>query len=203
MAQFFILRPVLAWVISIFIVIAGLIALPQMPIAQYPQVAPPQIQISTFYTGASPNEMYQSVAQPIEEELNGIQGIQYFESTSDVSGAISITATFEPGTDVGTAQVDIQNAVSRVEPVLPQTVVDQGVTVEEAGAGFLMMVSLTSSDGSMNDVALGDYINRNVVGEIRRMDGVGRAQVFASEEALRIWIDPDKLTGLNLSPADV
>jgi multidrug efflux pump len=203
MAQFFILRPVLAWVISIFIVIAGLIALPQMPIAQYPQVAPPQIQISTFYTGASPNEMYQSVAQPIEEELNGIQGIQYFESTSDVSGAISITATFEPGTDVSTAQVDIQNAVSRVEPVLPQTVVDQGVTVEEAGAGFLMMVSLTSSDGSMNDVALGDYINRNVVGEIRRIDGVGRAQVFASEEALRIWIDPDKLTGLNLSPADV
>ena len=92
MAQFFILRPVLAWVISIFIVIAGLIALPQMPIAQYPQVAPPQIQISTFYTGASPNEMYQSVAQPIEEELNGIQGIQYFESTSDVSGAISITS---------------------------------------------------------------------------------------------------------------
>ncbi|WP_374301737.1 multidrug efflux RND transporter permease subunit [Paracoccus sp. (in: a-proteobacteria)] len=203
MAQFFILRPVLAWVISIFIVIAGLIALPQMPIAQYPQVAPPQIQISTVYTGASPTEMYQSVAQPIEEELNGIQGIQYFESTSDVSGAISITATFAPGTDVGTAQVDIQNAVSRVEPVLPQTVVDQGVTVEEAGAGFLMMVSLTSTDGSMDDVALGDYINRNVVGEIRRIDGVGRAQVFASEEALRIWIDPDKLTGLNLSPADV
>ncbi|MCZ0963359.1 efflux RND transporter permease subunit [Paracoccus benzoatiresistens] len=203
MAQFFIVRPVLAWVISIFIVIAGLIALPLMPIAQYPQVAPPQIQISAFYTGASPNEMYQSVAQPIEEELNGIQGIQYFESTSDVSGAISITATFAPGTDVGTAQVDIQNAVSRVEPVLPQTVVDQGVTVEEAGAGFLMMVSLISTDGSMDDVALGDYINRNVVGEIRRIDGVGRAQVFASEEALRIWIDPDKLTGLNLSPADV
>lgn len=203
MAQFFILRPVLAWVIAIFIVIAGLIALPQMPIAQYPQVAPPQIQISTVYTGATPTEMYQSVAQPIEEELNGIQGIQYFESTSDVSGAISITATFAPGTDVGTAQVDIQNAVSRVEPVLPQTVVDQGVTVEEAGAGFLMMVSLTSTDGTMDAVALGDYINRNVVGEIRRIDGVGRAQVFASQEAMRIWLDPDKLTGLNMSPADV
>src|SRR5690606_16906126 len=203
MAQFFILRPVLAWVIAIFIVIAGLIALPQMPIAQYPQVAPPQIQISTVYTGATPTEMYQSVAQPIEEELNGIQGIQYFESTSDVSGAISITATFAPGTDVGTAQVDIQNAVSRVEPILPQTVVDQGVTVEEAGAGFLMMVSLTSTDGTMDAVALGDYINRNVVGEIRRIDGVGRAQVFASQEAMRIWLDPDKLTGLNMSPADV
>ncbi|WP_108259582.1 efflux RND transporter permease subunit [Mangrovicoccus ximenensis] len=203
MAQFFILRPVLAWVIAIFIVIAGLLALPQLPVAQYPNVAPPQIQISTNYTGATPTEMYQSVAQPIEEELNGIQGIQYFESTSDVSGAISITATFAPGTDVGTAQVDVQNAVSRVEPVLPGTVVDQGVNVQEAGAGFLMMVSLTSSDGSMSDVALGDYINRNVVNEIRRIDGVGRAQVFASERAMRIWLDPDKLTGLNMTPADV
>ncbi|MDH2327914.1 efflux RND transporter permease subunit [Cereibacter sp. SYSU M97828] len=203
MAQFFITRPVLAWVISIFIVIAGLLALPQMPIAQYPQVAPPQIQISTVYTGATPTEMYQSVAQPIEEELNGIQGIQYFESTSDVSGSVSITATFAPGTDVGTAQVDVQNAVSRVEPVLPQSVVDQGVTVEEAGAGFLMVVALTSSDGTMDATALGDYINRNVVGEIRRIDGVGRAQVFASEEAMRVWLDPDKLTGLNMSPADV
>ncbi|MTH65582.1 efflux RND transporter permease subunit [Paracoccus shanxieyensis] len=203
MAQFFIHRPVLAWVIAIFIVIAGMLSLPQLPIAQYPQVAPPQIQISTAYTGASPTEMYQSVAQPIEEELNGIKGIQYFESTSDVSGSISITATFAPGTDVGTAQVDVQNAVSRVEPVLPQTVVDQGVTVEEAGAGFLMIVSLTSTDGSMNSVQLGDYINRNVVGEIRRIDGVGRAQVFASEEAMRIWLDPAKMTGLNLSPAEV
>lgn len=203
MAQFFIGRPVLAWVIAIFIVIAGLISLPRMPIAQYPQVAPPQIQISTVYTGASPTEMYQSVAQPIEEGLNGIEGLQYFESTSDVSGAISITATFAPGTNVSSAQVDVQNAVRRVEAVLPQSVVDQGVTVEEAGAGFLMLVSLTSSDGSKDSVALGDYINRNVAGELRRIDGVGRAQVFASEEALRIWVDPDKLTGLNLSPADV
>ena len=203
MSQFFIRRPILAWVIAIFIVIGGLLALPRMPIAQYPQVAPPQIQISTLYTGATPTEMYQSVAQPIEEGLNGIEGLQYFESTSDISGAISITATFAPGTNVGTAQVDVQNAVRRVEPVLPQSVVDQGVNVEEAGAGFLMMVSLTSTDGSISDVALGDYINRNVVGQLRRIEGVGRAQVFASEEALRIWVDPDKLTGLNLSPADV
>lgn len=203
MAQFFIVRPVLAWVLSIFIVIAGLIALPMMPIAQYPQVAPPQIQISTSYIGASPSEMYQAVAQPIEEELNGINGIQYFESTSDVSGAISITATFAPGTDVGTAQVDIQNAVARVEPTLPQSVVNQGVMVEEAGAGFLMLVALYSTDGLTGDVALGDYINRNVVAEIRRIDGVGRAQVFASEEAMRIWLDPSRMTGLNMTPADV
>lgn len=203
MAQFFIVRPVLAWVISIFIVIAGLIALPQMPISQYPQVAPPQLTIRTIYTGASPTEMYQSVAQPIEEELNGIEGIQYFESTSDVSGAVSITATFEPGTDVSTAQVDIQNAIARVEPVLPQSVIDEGVQVEEASAGFLMMVGLTSADGSVDATTLGDYITRNVVGQIRRIDGVGSAQVFASQEAMRIWLDPDKMTGLNLSPAEV
>ncbi|MEI4470859.1 efflux RND transporter permease subunit [Frigidibacter sp. MR17.24] len=203
MSQFFIVRPVLAWVIAIFIVIAGALALPQMPIAQYPQVAPPQIQISAVYTGSSPTEMYQSVAQPIEEELNGIDGIQYFESTSDVSGSVSITATFAPGTDVSTAQVDVQNAVARVESVLPSSVVDQGIQVEEAGTGFLMFVMLTSEDGSMDATQLGDYATRNVLGELRRIDGVGRAQAFASEKAMRVWIDPDKLTGYNLSTADV
>ncbi|MDB6452792.1 efflux RND transporter permease subunit [Falsirhodobacter sp. 20TX0035] len=203
MSQFFILRPVLAWVISIFIVIAGFLSLQSLPISQYPAVAPPQISITAAYTGSSPEEMYEAVAQPIEEELNSVDGIQYFESTSDSSGAISITATFEPGTDTAKAQVDVQNAVARVEPVLPQVVTDQGVTVEEASQGFLMVVALTSSDGSLNSVALGDYLSRNVVNEIQRTAGVGRAQVFSSEEAMRIWIDPDKLTGYNLSTADV
>ncbi|WP_128255092.1 efflux RND transporter permease subunit [Falsirhodobacter deserti] len=203
MAQFFIVRPVLAWVVSIFIVIAGFLGLQSLPVAQYPQVAPPQISITAVYTGSSPEEMYVAVAQPIEQELNSVEGIQYFESTSDSSGAISITATFSPETDVSQAQVDVQNAVARVEPVLPATVTNQGVVVEEASQGFLMVVALTSTDGSMSDVALGDYINRNVVNEIQRTPGVGRAQVFASEEAMRVWIDPDKLTGYNLSPTDV
>ncbi|MCJ8138239.1 multidrug efflux RND transporter permease subunit [Falsirhodobacter halotolerans] len=203
MSQFFITRPILAWVISIFIVIAGLLSLVQLPVAQYPQVAPPQISISTFYTGATPEEMYRSVAQPIEEELNGIEGIQYFESTSDSSGAISINATFAPGTDVGVAQVDVQNAVARVEPVLPQAVVNQGINVEEAAQGFLLVLSITSSDGSLTSTALGDYLNRNVANEIRRIAGVGSAQVFASEEAMRVWIDPNKLTGFNMSPTEV
>ncbi|MFT4012669.1 MAG: efflux RND transporter permease subunit [Paracoccus sp. (in: a-proteobacteria)] len=203
MAQFFIVRPVLAWVISIFIVIAGLLALPRMPIAQYPQVAWPQINISTSYTGAAPEEINQAVAQPIEDELNGVQGLAYYESVADSSGVMQIAATFEPGSDIARAQVDVQNAVARVEPLLPQSVVDQGVLVEEAGAGFLMLVALTSEDGSYDDIALGDYINRNVVGEIRRIEGVGRAQVFAPERALRIWIDPAKMTGLNLSSAEV
>lgn len=203
MAQFFIHRPVLAWVISIFIVIAGLIALPIIPVAQYPQVAPPQISIYANYTGASPNEIYQSVSQPIEEELNGVEGLDYFESTSASSGFVQITATFAPGTDIARAQVDVQNAVSRVEPVLPQSVVDMGITVEEAGAGFLMMVALVSDDGSMDATGLGDYLNRNVAGELRRLEGVGRAQVFASERAMRIWVDPDKMTGLNLASSDI
>jgi len=203
MAQFFILRPVLAWVISIFIIIAGLVALPQMPVAQYPSVAPPQISVSTVYTGATPEEIFRSVAQPIEEELNGVEGMLYFESSASASGAVSITATFAPGTDTAAAQVDVQNAVRRVEPLLPQAVVDQGIQVEEAGAGFLMVVSLTSEDGKLDASELGDYINRNVVGEIRRIDGVGSAQVFSAERALRIWIDPAKMTGLNLTTADV
>ena len=179
MAHFFIHRPVLAWVIAIFIVIAGLVALPIIPVAQYPSVAPPQISVSTFYVGASPEEIHRSVAQPIEEELNGVEGIMYFESTADSSGAVSITATFEPGTDTGDAQVDVQNAVRRVEPLLPQSVIDQGIQVEEAGAGFLLVVALTSEDGSRDATDLGDYVNRNVVGELRRISGVGSAQVFS------------------------
>ena len=203
MSQFFILRPVLAWVISIFIVIAGLISLPSIPIAQYPQVAPPQVSISATYTGASPNEIYESVAQPIENQLNSVNNLIYYESTADSSGALGITATFVPGTDIGIAQVDVQNAVRRVEALLPQSVKDQGVRVEEASAGFLMVVSLTSSDGQMDGIALGDYLNRNVVGEISRIEGVGRAQVFSSERAMRIWLNPEKMTGFNLTSADV
>lgn len=203
MAKIFIFRPILAWVIAIFIAIAGILAVPSMPISQYPQVAPPQISISTYYTGASPEEMYQGVASPIEEELNGIEGIEYFESTSDASGSISITATFTPETDPAKATIDVQNAVSRVEPRLPAAVTQTGITVEQASSGFLMMVALTSTDGTMSEIELGDYINRNVLGELRRTDGVGKAQLFASPVSMRIWVDPDKMTGLNLTPGEI
>ncbi|MGA0540817.1 multidrug efflux RND transporter permease subunit [Neotabrizicola sp. VNH66] len=203
MAQLFIRRPILAWVIAIFIAMAGILAIPLMPISQYPAVAPPQISISAFYTGASPEEMYEGVANPIEEELNGIEGLEYFESTSDASGMISITATFTPETDAAKATIDVQNAVSRVEPRLPVAVTQGGITVEQAASGFLMMVALTSDDGSRNAIELGDYINRNILGEVRRIDGVGKAQLFAAPVALRIWIDPDRMTGLNLTPAEV
>ncbi|MDD2868325.1 efflux RND transporter permease subunit [Neomegalonema sp.] len=203
MAQFFIGRPILAWVIAIFISIAGLISLPSLPVAQYPNVAPPQLTISTFYPGASPQEIYQGVTRLIEEELNGVEGLMYFESTSDTSGAVSITATFEAGTNIQQASVDVQNAVRRVEPRMPQMVRSQGVSVEEASAGFLMILTLISTDGSMDQVALGDYLNRNVMGELRRLEGVGRAQLFSAGRAMRVWVDPDKMLGLSLTTDDV
>jgi multidrug efflux pump len=203
MAQFFIDRPILAWVFAIFISIAGVIALPFLPIAQYPKVAPPQLTISTTYPGASPQEIYQGVTRQIEEELNSVEGLRYFESTSDTSGAVSITATFAVGTNIDQAAVDVQNAIRRVEARLPQTVRSQGISVMEASAGFLMIVSLTSTDGKRDEIALGDYLSRNVLGELRRIDGVGRAQLFAAQRAMRVWIDPDKMVGLNISSADI
>ena len=140
MAQLFIQRPVLAWVIAIFISLAGIIAYPFMPMAQYPKVAPPQLTIYTTYPGASPEDIYQGVTRQIEEELNGVENLAYFESTSDTSGMVSITATFEANTDLGQATVDVQNAIRRVEPRLPQSVKSQGINVQQAGAGFLMIV---------------------------------------------------------------
>ncbi|MDQ0313779.1 efflux RND transporter permease subunit [Amorphus orientalis] len=203
MPSFFIDRPIFAWVIAIFIIIAGVIAIPQLPVSQYPKVAPPQIEISTAYPGASPEDLYQSVTRPIEEELNGIEGLMYFESTSVASGAVSITATFRPGTSVDQAAVDVQNRIRRVEPRLPDTVKDQGVEVDPANSGFLMVAALTSTDGSMSPVALGDYLTRNVIGEIRRIDGVGSATLFSTQRAMRIWMDPDKMLGLELTADDI
>lgn len=186
MAHFFIDRPVFAWVVAIFIMLAGAISLPFLPVSQYPRVAPPQISISTSYTGASPEEIYQSVTRPIEDELNGVPGLIYFESTSEVSGRVAITATFASGTNIADAAVDVQNRVRRVEPRLPQAVTQQGIRIDQTNAGFLLMISLRSSDGSVDAVGLGDFLNRNVVSEIRRIEGVGSAQVFAAPRAMRV-----------------
>jgi multidrug efflux pump len=203
MSSFFIARPIFAWVVAIFILIAGLLALPNLPIAQYPNVAPPQIAISTTYPGATPENIYQSVTRPIEDELNGVPGLIYFESTSESSGRISINVTFAPGTNIGEAQVEVQNRIARVEPRLPQAVTAQGMRVERAGTAFLMLVSLTSKDGLTDAIGLGDYLNRNVIGEIRRVPGVGSAQLFATQRSMRIWLDPAKMVGLSLTSADV
>ncbi|SCY20145.1 efflux RND transporter permease subunit [Rhizobium sp. NFACC06-2] len=203
MARFFIDRPIFAWVVAIFIMLAGLLAIPMLPIAQYPNVAPPQISVSTTYPGASPEDIYQSVTRPIEEELNGVPGLIYFESTSESSGRISINVTFAPGSNIGEAQVEVQNRIARVEPRLPQAVTQQGLRVEQAGTSFLMMVALTSVDGNTDAIGLGDYLSRNVLGELRRVPGVGSAQLFATQRSMRIWMDPDKMLGLSLTSNDV
>ena len=203
MASFFIDRPIFAWVVAIFIMLAGVLTIPMLPIAQYPNVAPPQITVSTNYPGASPDDIYQGVTRPIEEELNGVPGLIYFESTSESSGRVSINVTFAPGTNIGEAQVEVQNRIARAEPRLPGAVTSQGVRVEQAGTSFLMVVSLTSTDGNTDVIGLGDYLNRNVLGEIRRVPGVGSAQLFATQRSMRIWMDPDKMVGLKLTASDV
>ncbi|PIO97325.1 efflux RND transporter permease subunit [Pleomorphomonas carboxyditropha] len=203
MASFFIDRPVFAWVLAIVIMLAGAISLAILPISQYPNVAPPQIKIAAVYPGASPEDTYEGVTRLIEEQLNGVPGLLYFESTSDASGSINITVTFEPGTDPDTAAVEVQNRVRRVEARLPSSIVQQGISVTTAGGGTLLVVALTSKSGATDGIALGDYMSRNVAGELRRVPGVGNAQLFGSERAMRVWIDPDKLFGFNLSPADV
>ncbi|AYD04077.1 efflux RND transporter permease subunit [Neorhizobium sp. NCHU2750] len=203
MASFFISRPIFAWVVAIFIMLAGLITIPLLPIAQYPNVAPPQITISTNYPGASPENIYQSVTRLIEDELNGVPGLIYFESTSESSGRISINVTFAPGSNIGEAQVEVQNRIARAEPRLPSAVTAQGIRVERAGTSFLMVVSLKSEDGHTDAIGLGDYLQRNVIGEIRRVPGVGSAQLFSTQRSMRIWMDPDKMVGLSLTSADV
>ena len=203
MPSFFIDRPVFAWVVALFICLLGAIALPQLPIAQYPIIAPPSISISTSYPGASPENLYNSVTRLIEEELNGASGILNFESTSDSLGQVEIIANFVPGTDSNLASVEVQNRIKRVEARLPRAVIQQGILVEEASSAVLQIVTLKSTDKTLDEVGLGDFMIRNVLGEIRRIPGVGRATLFSTERSLRIWIDPAKLVGYNLNADDV
>ncbi|KIF57618.1 acriflavine resistance protein B [Pseudomonas fluorescens] len=202
MPQFFIDRPVFAWVVALFILLAGALAIPQLPVAQYPDVAPPQIEIYAVYPGASAQTVDESVVSLIEEELNGADHLLYFESQSSL-GSATIKATFQPGTNPELAQVDVQNRLKVVESRLPQAVNQQGLQVEKVSSGFLLLITLTSSDGKLDDVALSDYLARNVMNEIKRLDGVGKAQLYGAERAMRIWIDPQKLIAFNLTPADV
>ncbi|MGN7935064.1 multidrug efflux RND transporter permease subunit [Pseudomonas sp. 22447] len=202
MPQFFIDRPVFAWVVALFILLAGALAIPKLPVAQYPDVAPPQIEIYAVYPGASAQTVDESVVSLIEEELNGADNLLYFGSQSSL-GSATITATFQPGTNPELAQVDVQNRLKAVESRLPQAVTQQGLQVDKVSAGFLLLITLTSSDGKLDDVALSDYLARNVMNEIKRLDGVGKAQLYGAERAMRIWIDPQKLLSFDLTPADV
>ncbi|HEY8431219.1 MAG TPA: multidrug efflux RND transporter permease subunit, partial [Sandaracinaceae bacterium] len=203
MPRFFVDRPIFAWVIAIIIALAGVLAIPRLPMEQYPAVAPPQIVITATYPGATPETLDESVVSLIERELSGVDRLLYFESTSDTSGTAQITVTFAPGTDPDLAQVDVQNRLRAVEPRLPQVVRQTGLLVEEATASFLSVVTLQSEDGSWSQAALGDYMARNIADELRRLEGVGRVQMFTAEQSMRVWIDPVRLVGYGLDADDV
>jgi multidrug efflux pump len=203
MARFFIDRPIFAWVIALFIMVMGGVAITQLPIAQYPNVAPPSIVINAAYPGASAQTLEDSVISVIEREMNGSPGLIYMESTSQANGTGSITLTFETGTNPELAQVDVQNRLSRAAPRLPAAVNQQGVRVDKVRANFLLFTILSSDDPKWDPIALGDYASRTVLPEIQRIKGVGTAQLFGTERAMRVWIDPAKLVGFNLSPSDV
>ncbi|MEQ4617852.1 MAG: multidrug efflux RND transporter permease subunit [Corticimicrobacter sp.] len=203
MSQFFIDRPIFAWVVALFILLAGALAIPNMPVAQYPDVAPPTIEISATYPGASAEDVAESVTSIIENELNGAKGLLYYESVSDSNGQSTISVTFSPGTDPDMAQVDVQNRVSNITAQLPSAVMQQGLSFEQSSAGFLMIVALSSDDKNSDATALGDYISRNIQNPISRVPGVGKFQLFSAPRAMRVWVDTDKLIGFNLSVNDI
>ena len=203
MPQFFIDRPIFAWVIALFILVLGGVSIKQLPIAQYPTVAPPSIIVSAVYPGASAQTLEDSVISVLELEMNGSPGLIYLESTSQSNGSGSITLTFESGTNADLAQVDVQNRLSRAAPRLPAAVTQQGVRVDKARSNFLLFTILSSDNPAYDPIGLGDYASRTVLPEIQRIPGVGQAQLFGTERAMRIWIDPAKLVGFSLSVGDV
>ncbi len=203
MAKFFIDRPIFAWVIALFIMVMGAVSITQLPIAQYPPVAPPSIVISATYPGASAQTLEDSVLSIVEQEMNGSPGLIYMESVAQANGTGSITLSFQPGTNPELAQVDVQNRLSRASPRLPSAVTQQGVRVDKARSNFLLFAILSSDDPKLTPVALGDYASRSIVPEIQRLPGVGQVQLFGTERAMRIWIDPAKLQGYNLSASEV
>src|SRR5690606_22624386 len=192
MARFFIDRPVFAWVISIIIMLAGVLSIKQLPVAQYPDVAPPSVSISASYPGASAQTLQDSVIQIIEQGLTGIDNVQYMSSTSESSGQGSVTLSFLAGTDPDTAQVQVQNKLQTVMPLLPQEVQQQGVRVTKSSAGFLMVIGFVSADGRMDKYDIADFVAANVQDQLSRVNGVGQITLFGAQYAMRVWLDADK-----------
>ncbi|MDO9437151.1 efflux RND transporter permease subunit [Hydrogenophaga sp.] len=203
MAQFFIHRPVFAWVLSIVIMLAGAMSIFTLPLEQYPDIAPPRVSINTIYTGASAETVADSVTQVIEQQLKGIDNVLYINSTSDSAGRSRTQLTFAPGTDIDVAQVQVQNKLQTAMNRLPESVKSRGVFVNKGGQDNLMTFVFTSPDPSVTQVAIGDYITSNVVDVISRIDGVGDVSVFGTNYAMRIWLDPAKMAQFALMPADV
>ena len=203
MVNFFIDRPIFAWVIAIVIMLAGGLSILSLPIAQYPAIAPPLISISVAYPGASAETVQSTVVQVIEQQLSGLDHLRYFSSASTKDGNMEIALTFEQGTDPDTAQVQVQNKLSLAEPLLPIEVQQQGIRVTKGTRNFLLVVGFVSIDGGMDGGAIGDFIVSNVQDPVSRTPGVGDYQVFGSQFAMRVWLDPARLDSYSLTPVDV
>ncbi len=203
MPRFFIERPIFAWVIAIVIMLGGVFAIETLPVEQYPQIAPPSVSIRANYSGASAEVLENSVTQVIEQSLTGIDNLRYFSSSSDSNGNMSISLTFEPGTDADIAQVQVQNKVSQVSSLLPQAVQQQGVVVRKSSTGFLMVVGVSSTDPNVSEYEIADYLNSNLVDPISRLNGVGTVNVFGAQKAMRIWLNPEALHSYSLMPSDI
>ena len=203
MPRFFIDRPIFAWVISILIMVAGALSVTKLPVAQYPSIAPPSVSITATYPGASAETLQNTVTAVIEQQLNGIDGLLYMNSVSQSSGQAIITLYFVPGTNPDIAQVQVQNKLQLAMPNLPATVQQQGVVVAKATRNFLMFFTLSAKNGEYDEIALGNFIASKVLDPIRRVNGVGEADLFGSEYAMRVWLDPAKLQSFNLTAGDV
>ena len=190
MAKFFINRPIFAWVIAILVMLAGLLAIKTLPVSQYPPIAPPQISINATYPGASAQTVQDTVTQIIEQKMNGIDNLIYISSTSDSAGAVSINLTFKAGTDPNIAQVQVQNKLQLATPLLPQIVQKQGIQVVKSTKNFLLIVGLVSEDGTQSRFDLTDYMVSNILDIVSRVDGVGEVQMFGTQNAMRIWLNP-------------
>ncbi|MBC7670501.1 MAG: efflux RND transporter permease subunit, partial [Gemmatimonadaceae bacterium] len=203
LSRFFIDRPIFAWVVAIVIMLAGALAIRSLPIAQYPNIALPQVAVSAVYPGASAKTVEDSVTQVIEQKMKGLDGLDYMASTSDNSGRATTTLTFKAGTDIDIAQVQVQNKLQTATALLPQEVQQQGLTVAKSARNFLLVVGMYSEDPKTTATDLADYISSNLQDPLSRVDGVGDIQMFGSQYAMRIWLDPTKLASFSLNPADV
>ena len=204
MSRFFINRPIFASVISIIIVIAGLVASQVLPIAQYPQIAPPTVMITATYPGASADTLAKTVAAPIEEQLNGVENLSYFTSSASANGAVTITATFDVGTDVNMAAVNVNNRVKAAEPRLPEAVRRNGVIVQKRSNDILQVVALESEKGKYGTLFLSNYASLNIVDELKRLKGVGDVTIFGAQDySMRIWLKPDRMAQLKLTTSDI
>ncbi|MDU1877659.1 efflux RND transporter permease subunit [Citrobacter sp.] len=203
MANFFIRRPIFAWVLAIILMMAGALAIMQLPVAQYPTIAPPAVSVSATYPGADAQTVQDTVTQVIEQNMNGIDNLMYMSSTSDSAGSVTITLTFQSGTDPDIAQVQVQNKLQLATPLLPQEVQQQGISVEKSSSSFLMVAGFVSDNPQTTQDDISDYVASNVKDSISRLNGVGDVQLFGAQYAMRIWLDANLLNKYQLTPVDV